>query len=259
MYSISSINHLPPEEKRRVYSRLIPGELITRFQLNPAWFLDGGLGYLTVKAPPGSTTLEMELRHEPDFPDPILYGHLADTLTGQIHILLYILNDPYSPRFNVDRLPDGMSTEFGTGERNLEAEISALQYGLAPGQIRKGLRLLGTATQSFEKFVASLGHDIYFAEPLYYHNAVLFERYGFAYEKGRRLMERIERGFATGGDLLPLLDGSSLFRNPGAAASIRLRSWAIHDHILGEPFTDVTMYKRVGKMSGMNTCGECSW
>jgi len=169
------------------------------------------------------------------------------------------LNDPNSPRFEVDRLPDGTSTKFGTGVRNLAAEIAALRYGLAPGQIRKGLRLLGSATQSFEKFVASLDHDIYFAEPLYYHNAVLFERYGFAYEKGRKLMERIQSGFGPGGDLIPMLDGSSIFRQPGATSSIRLRSWAIHDQILGEPFTNVTMYKRVGKMAGLNTCIECSW
>jgi len=54
--------------------------------------------------------MEMILRHEPGFPDPLLYGHLTDTLNGQIHILLYILNDPASPRFDVDRLPDGTAT-----------------------------------------------------------------------------------------------------------------------------------------------------
>jgi hypothetical protein len=67
---------------------------------------------------------------------------------------------------------------------------------LSPGQVRRGLRLLAPAIETFEQFVASLGHDMYFVEPLYYHNAVIFERYGFTYQMGRRLMERIESGFS---------------------------------------------------------------
>jgi acetoin utilization protein AcuC len=88
---------------------------------------------------------------------------------------------------------------------------------------------------------------------------VIFEKYGFAYEKGRRLMERIETGFAEDGDLHARLDSSTPFRRPEAAHSIRLRSWAIHDGLLGEPFTEVTMYKRVGKLAGISTCAACPW
>lgn len=72
-------------------------------------------------------------------------------------------------------------------------------------------------------------------------------------------MERIQAGFSPQGDLLPRLDGSNPFRQPEAAGSIRLRSWAIHDGILGHPFTNVTMYKRVGKSAGMSTCQDCDW
>jgi acetoin utilization protein AcuC len=176
-----------------------------------------------------------------------------------VHILLYVLNDPDSPRFDVDRMPDGRPTRFGILCRNTQAEQAALEFGLAPGQIRKGLRMLGEAIQAFEDFVASLGHDLYFAEPLYYHNANIFEHYGFAYQRGRRLMERIQTGFQPGGDLLSGLDGSTPFRRPEAAGSIRLRSWAIHDGLLGEPFTNVTMYKTVGKHAGLNTCPNCHW
>jgi hypothetical protein len=60
-------------------------------------------------------------------------------------------------------------------------------------------------------------------------------------------MESIHAGFQPGGDLHTQLDGSTPFRKPDAANSIRKRSWAIHDGILGEPFTNVTMYKRIGK------------
>jgi hypothetical protein len=184
---------------------------------------------------------------------------LTDTINGQIHILLYILNDPDAPRFDVDRMPDGSMTRFGTLKRNLDAEKAAMDANLSPGQVRHGLRLLSPAIKSFEQFVASLGHEIYFVEPLYYHNAVIFERYGFTYQMGRKLMERIESGFADGGDLNTLLNDSSHFRSKKAAHSIRLRSWAIHDGILGEPFTNVTMYKRVGKSAGITTCPSCTW
>jgi acetoin utilization protein AcuC len=179
-------------------------------------------------------------------------------MNGQIHVLLYILNDPNSPRFDVDRMPDGRTTRFGTLRRNLETEKEALEAGLAPGQVRSGLRMLSKAILSFEKFIESLGHEIYFVEPLYYHNAVIFERYGLTYQMGRRRMEAYHAGFSEGGEFLPLLDGST-FRKPEAINSIRLRSWAIHDGILGEPFTDVTMYKRVGKSAGVNTTPGCDW
>ncbi len=258
-YSISGINRLPDAEKREIYSRLIPPALLERFNLAPP-FQDGdGRALLQIKCAPGSSDTEMELRHQADFPDPLLFGHITDTMNGQVHVLLYILNDPTSPRFDVDRMPDGTPTKFGILCRNVEAELAALHYGLAPGQIRRGLRMLPQAIAAFEHFVQSLGQEFYFADPLYYHNAVLFERHGFTYERGRRLMERIQRGFEPGGDLLAKLDGSTPFRRPEAASSIRLRSWAIHDGLLGEPFTNVTMYKRVGKSFGVSTCSDCPW
>ncbi len=213
---------------------------------------------MRAKWAPGNPSVEMSLFHKADFPDPVLYGHLTDTLAGQVHVLLYILNDPNSERFDVDHLPDGRRTRFGTLLRNVEAEKAALEAELAPGQVRRGLRLLTPAIDSFEGFVTELGHDMYFVEPLYYHNAVIFERYGFAYQQGRRLMERIHNGFSEGGEFAGRLDGS-VFRRKDAENSIRLRSWAIHDGILGEPFTNVTMYKRVGKSAGVSTTGSVSW
>jgi hypothetical protein len=256
--SIASINVLPDNEKRGIYARLIPQELLRRFNL-PERDSQRLQSFIKYRFAPGKSDVEISLFHEPRFPDPVLYGHLVDTMNGQIHILLYVLNDPEAPRFNVDILPDGTPTRFGTHTRNLEAEKSALEAGLAPGQVRRGLRLLSSAIATFEDFVSNLGHDMYFTEPLYYHNAILFEQHGFAYQAGRKRMDRIESGFAAGGDLSPLLDGSTPFRSAAAQQSIRLRSWAIHDGILGAPFTDVTMYKYIGKSSGINTCPNCAW
>jgi hypothetical protein len=255
--TIGGINLLSKEQKLQIYGRVIPPELFKRFDL-PGLDSSRISSLFQFKYQPGSSDVELSLFHEQYFPDPILYGHLTDTVNGQIHVLLYILNDPDAPRFNVDRMPDGSPTRFGTLKRNIEAESQALAYGLSPGQVRRGLRLLAPAIETFEQFIASLGHDMYFVEPLYYHNAVIFERYGFTYQMGRRLMERIQAGFSAGGDFQKLLDGST-FRQPGAIDSIRLRSWAIHDGILGEPFTSVTMYKKVGKHAGINTCPQCGW
>ena len=257
--TIGSINLLPEVEKREIYTRLVPPALLDRFQIPLSLTDSHGNSLVSLKCAPGSTDVEMKLFHNSGFPDPILYGHLTDTLNGQIHVLLYILNDPDAPRFDVDRMPDGSPTRFGTHQRNLEAETAAMLAGLAPGQVRRGLRLLPSAIAAFESFVQSLGHDHYFVEPLYYHNAVIFENYGFSYQVGKKLMERIEAGFAEGSDLHTRLDGSTPFRQHEAEHSIRLRSWAIHDGLLGEPFTNVTMYKRVGKSAGINTRPSCAW
>lgn len=257
--TISGINKLNPSEKRDVYSCIIPPALIKKFNLPLDFHDELGNDLLTLNCPPTSPTAELILKHKYDFPDPVLYGHLTDTLNGQIHVLLYILNDPESPRFDVDRMPDGQRTEFGTKIRNIEAELASLEAGLAPGQVRSGLRMLSEAILTFEKFVSNLNQDIYFIEPLYYHNAVIFERYGFSYQKGLKLMKRIQSGFSNSGDLLEKLDGSNPFRMPHAAKSIRLRSWAIHDRILGEQFSDVTMYKYVEKPGKTNTCFDCTW
>ena len=256
--TIGGINKLPENEKRAIYARYIPGSLLKRFGL-PDADSQRIQSFLQFRFAPGSSDVEMSLFHEKQFPDPILYAHLTDTMNGQIHVLLYILNDPDSPRFDVDKLPDGTPTRFGTLHRNLTAEQAALEAGLAPGQVRHGVRMLGDAINAFEGFVESLGHDMYFVEPLYYHNAVIFERYGFTYQVGKRLMDRIQAGFQPGGEFSAHLDGSSAFRQPDAANSIRCRSWAIHDGILGEPFTNVTMYKRVGKHAGVSTPPGCEW
>lgn len=256
--TLGGINLLPEAQKREIYGQMVPKELIERFQI-PSLASSQAGEYVKFRYEPGASDMEIYLYHQPGFPDPVLYGHLTDTLSGQIHILLYILNNPASTRFDVDRMPDGAPTRFGTLRRNLEAEEAALAAGLAPGQVRRGLRLLAPAIAAFEGFIGSLQNSIYFVEPLYYHNAIIFERYGFSYQVGRRLMDEIESGFGDDGKLRKLLGDATVFRSAAAAHSIRLRSWAIHDGILGQPFTNVTMYKHVGKTAGISTCPSCTW
>lgn len=257
-YSISGINNLPEQEKRDIFLKLIPEKLYQRFNL-PRNMIDAeGNNLLVIKGNPGGQGLELYLYHQAGFQDPILYAHLVDTLNAQIHVLLYIMNDPDSPRFNVDRMPDGTKTEFGTKTRNIEEELRAMEAGLLPGQIRKGLSILSDAVVAFEDFVIRLGHRMYFNEPLYYHNAIIFERYGFNYQKGRRKMEAIHQRFTEDETLAGQL-GTSPFRRPEAKTSIFFRSWAIHDGILGEPFNDVTMYRTIGSKSNIRTAPNIRW
>ncbi|HEX9028313.1 MAG TPA: hypothetical protein VF823_03990, partial [Anaerolineales bacterium] len=103
-YTIHSINQLGPEVKRAIFSQAIPAELMAAFNLNPDLYDKDGNDLLRLNGEPGSSDVEMALYHEVGFPDPIFYGHIVDTLNGQMHILLYVLNNPNAPRFQIDRL-----------------------------------------------------------------------------------------------------------------------------------------------------------
>lgn len=258
-HSIAAINRLPSDEKREIYFRFVPIALRERFGLDADLIDSSGRPLARLQALPGSADVILEVKHVFDAEDPALYAHLTDTVNAQIHVLLYVINDPLSPRFDVDRMPDGTPTEFGTRLRNIQAEEAAFREGLAPGQIHHGLRILRQSVEAFEGFVASLGHDVYFVDPLFYHNAIIFEGYGFAYQRGLRLMEDINRRFAHDGDLLKALDGTTVFRAGVAAGSVRGRSWAIHDGVMGSPFSAVTMYRRIGVEAAINTFPDAKW
>jgi len=254
VYSIRQINDLPEERKLRIYRTLIPERVLIDYGIDPIT-LRGPRGQLLVKvnAPPGTSFVKVEARHTIDARDPVLYLEMGDTVNNQLEVLLFVVNDPTAPRFDVDRDWRGQRTKFGTLSRNIPEEIRAMEAGLAPGQVRRGLRLTRHLIPVFERFVSNMGHDTFFIEPLAYHNAILFERYGFSYVIGRRRMEWINAEFAPGGVLYQRLDNSTPFRRPEFAFTVRGRSWAIHDGILDEPWGGVRMYKRVGHHAGICT------
>jgi hypothetical protein len=184
---------------------------------------------------------------------------LADTPFNQIEVIWVAVQDPTAPRFDVDVMPDGQSTLRGVARRNLAAETAALAAGLAPGQLRKGIGQFGRLMERLEAFMLVLNRRDYVAQPLFYHTAVLFERFGFSYIQGQGRMERIAAGFAPGGDLRARLDGATPFRRPELADSVRGRAWAIHDGILAEGWDRVKMVKRVGIHAGVDTCPGVVW
>ena len=104
-----------------------------------------------------------------------------------------------------------------------------------------------------------MGHDLFFIEPLAYHNAVVFERYGFSYLYGLAEMRHIHDRFQRGEEYDVKLDGSTPFRQPDMGASICGRSWAIRDGVLGHPYTGFQMYKRIGRHASVCTCPGVVW
>ena len=258
--SVREINRLPDPIKQAIYRTLIPDFLLERYGIDPMTLRDPeGRPLVDIDAPPGSPDVQIRIWRRRDDRDPLVYLHFAETMHNRIIVLLFMTSDPESPRFDVDRDWQGRPTKYETMGRNIEAEIAAMQFGLAPGQVRKGLRLTKHMLPLFERFIARLGHDMFLVEPLAYHAAILFERYGCGYIEGRTKMEWIHREFQPGGELYRRLDGSTPFRQPGMEKTVRGRSWAIHDGILGEPFDGVRMYKRVGHHAGVCTFPDAIW
>lgn len=257
--SIRVINTLPEAEKRAIYATLLPEWLFDDYGFDRQTLTKDGLDLVFFRYPSGSRSLEITVKRQPSDIDPMIYVHMADTFHNQLMVLLMIVNDPDAPRFNTDRDLHGNPTHFGTSARNAYAEMEAMAAGLAPGQVRAGLRVFKRSVPIFEQFVTNMGHDMFLIEPLAYHNAIIFERYGFNYIKGRSEMVRIHEGFLPNGELYGKLSPNNLFRHPDAWKTIRGRSWAIHDGILGHPFTGFQMYKRIGIHAGINTFVDAVW
>lgn len=252
--SIRGINDLAPEEKQAIYHTLIPPEARSLFGTSEADF-----PIIKLRCPAGSSAVEISVYADDTAHDPMLFLQMGDTINYQLAVLMVIVNDLAAPRFDIDLDHAGQPNQLGTQQRNIVEETRAMQAGLVPGQIRRGLRIFRPALTTFEAFVCNMGHALFFMEPMFYHNAIIFERYGFAYERGQQKMRTIHREFQPGGSLHALLDGSTPFRQPDAHRSIAGRSWAIQDGILGEPFTGVKMYKRVGAHAGVQTFPDAQW
>lgn len=257
--SIRGINKLPEPEKRAIYNSLLPTWIFADYGIDPVTHEYQGHNVVEIIGHSGSRAVEIIVRREAADRDVLMYLNMADTFNNQLLVLLVVVNDLDSPRFNIDVDAYGNNTHFGTSGRNIAAERAALAAGLAPGQIRRGLRAFRRTVPVFEQFVSRMQHNMFFIEPLAYHNAIIFERYGFSYLRGLQEMERIHREFQPGHELHRRLTDTNPFRATDAWQSIRKRSWAIHDGILGHPFTGFQMYKRIGHHADVNTFPDAIW
>jgi hypothetical protein len=257
--SLLAINALDEEEKEAIYRQIIPDRLSAFLGIVPGSFC-GPSGERLVKfiAPKGFGFTRIEARHREDDPDTVFFLDIADTQFHQMELSFCIISDPKAPRFNVDIDHEGKNNCFATLSRNIDEELRAMNAGLFPNQTRRGLRMFGEFFPLFERFVDAMGMEMIVAEPLTYDNAVRYEKYGFDYLKGRRLMMAINEGFGANGILTSRLDGSNPFRMPGMELTLHGRSWAIHDGILDEPWDDVQIYKMIGVNAGITTFPEHS-
>ncbi|GAW67182.1 hypothetical protein GPEL0_01r2874 [Geoanaerobacter pelophilus] len=245
LFSLYDINRLDSPEKEEIYRSLLPARLKQMLR-------ESG-GSVEVIAPNGLRFVRLQARRSPGDPDPVFFLELCDTHHGQMELCFCVIADPAAPRFDVDLDPQGRNNLFATLGRNLAEEERAMEAGLFPNQTRSGLRMFGEFLPLLELFTARLGMDLIMAEPLTYDNAIRYEKYGFDYLVGKRLMQEIDEGFQPGGVLYRRLDGSTPFRRPGMEKTVMGRSWAIHDGIMDEPWDGVRIYKSIGVHAGVNT------
>ena len=279
--SLLAVNNLPPNAARRLYRVLLPPGLLQRLEIQPiSWKGAGGVERVRLQAQPGSGLVKLSICM-PDAPgahgapdvqgahgapdvqgahgapdDEVVCVELADNSLNGIDLNLLLLNDPASPRFSTDVDADGNATQFGAMRRNLAEEQRAMQAGLAPGQVRASLGASKQVLQQLEVFLMLLAQQAVFLEPLTYTSAWVFERRGFAYVRGHKLMTDIQREFQPGGRLRQALDGSTPFRQPEQWRTVRGRAWAIQDGILeaiGATWNNLRMVKQVGREAGVNT------
>ena len=264
---LTDINALETAEKDRIYTGIIPPRLFQLLDISPETLRGAdGRRRVTIIAPGGMSLARIEVRHDPDDRRTTFFLDIAETHYHQMELSFCIINDPFAPRFAVDVDENGNDNCFCTLGRNIGEEIRAMQAGLFPNQTSRGLKMFGEFFTLFERFVDAMGMDIILAEPLTYDNAIRYEKYGFDYLNGRRMMMEIDREFRPGGVLFNKLDGSSPFRMPGMERTAHGRSWAIHDGILDEPWDDLSVdkvldepwediriYKTIGLFAGINT------
>lgn len=258
--SIRAINNLHENIKHRVYRGLLPASLMADFNIDPITYFgqDRSLS-VEVTDTPESGLVKVVVMPADGEGDPIAILELSDNTFNSIDLNLLVLNDPERQRFATDVDSDGQPTIYGTVRRNLVEEQKALEYGLAPGQIRAGFSASKRVLNQLETFLAMLGHRAYYLEPLTYASAWVFERRGFAYVRGHKLMETIHAEFQPGGRLHAALDASSPFRQADQWKTVRGRAWAIHDGILDcieEHWDNLRMVKQLGKSADVVTFPE---
>ena len=257
--SIAKLNSLPKKERNRIYLRLVPPSIFERLQINPGTLLNKQGERVVQGIFPTDENLGcIEVKYRRGDKDCIFSCQVSlEAFMQSLHLDFLIINDPFSERYHVDVDESGRDTLFGTRSRNIPEEIRAMQAGLAPGMVRKGLHLMRESVKCLEIFMGELNQKTITNRGLFYHNAILWEKYGFTYFKGLKVMEQVDKEFRPGGLLFERLDGSTPFRRKGAEQTVRTRSWAIYDGLYAVTFNEEwespLMYKMAGKDFKVNT------
>ena len=159
--SLQELNGLPAPLREGLYGRLIPLEVCARVGVDRATGLNAaGHRLLRIFAPPEQSWARVELRASRDDRDPIVLVDIEVGPFGVPELSFVQITDPRSPRFAIDRDEDGQDTLFGTVTRNLQEEGRAAAAGLAPGQVRPGLRMLGRVLDAMDDFCRLFGKEL---------------------------------------------------------------------------------------------------
>jgi hypothetical protein len=252
--SLLALNRLPEEEKERIYAQLLPQRLRDLLDLHgSSLFTAAGERLVRIIAPRGLPLVRIEASSRAVGGVRVFFLELADTQFQQMELSFCIIQDPAAPYYAVDINEQGENNWFASQGRNIPEELRAMHAGLFPNQTRRGLQLFAAFFPLLERFTDALGRQMIVAEPLSYDNAIRYEKYGFDYLRGKKLMQEIDREFQPGGILHARLNGSSPFRMPGMERTVSGRSWAIHDGILDKPWDDVQIYRMIGTPAHINT------
>ena len=252
--SIQEINQLPRETLEGLYVRLVPEDLLARLAIDPHTLTGPeGTRLVRITAPADKPWARVEVRSSTEDRDPALLVDVEMSVPSVPALAFVQITNPRAVRYGIDRDLEGRDTLFGTVSRNVDEEIRARSDGLAPGQVRRGLAMLPRVLEAMDGFCRLIGAELYLIEPLFYHSAILYERQGCGYLLGREVMESIHDGFEAAGPLASCLDGTSPFRSPDAARTVRGRSWALHDGIAPGTWGGVKMYRAAGRPAGINT------
>jgi len=259
---IQQINRLNQYQKEGLYRILIPPPLFHALGINPVTFHNNkGIKAVRFFCPEGDSTCLAEIKIN-EMEEPVYSTQVSDSIDPTvIEWDFLIINDPASKQFRTHIDKEGKDTLFGWASRNLEEERKALQAGYYPGQTRKGLGLSRKADKALECFCRVLDIKSIRMEALFYHNAITYERYGYAYFQGYKAMKRIHELFQPGNELFRKLDNSTPFRRPEFSNTVRGRSWAIHDGILEDVADEILeggwispiMYRMIEKPRPMIT------
>lgn len=266
MPRVSQLNKLDEDQKLSIYSSLIPPTVCERFNIDPNNLkncFNRSPICVEILCPPESMEASIEVKQDEN-PDSIFYIEISDSKDFvQLQWDFIKINDPDAPRYATNIDEQGRNRWLNWGGRNRPEELRAMEAGLAPGQTRCGMRIIREVNQCLDNLCREASLKSIQLEALFYHTAIQFERQGYRYFRGWKLMNRINELFQPGGKLREKLNSSTPFRRPEFVHSVRGRSWAIHDGILEEiddPIVEIweppIMYRMAGERHAQETFSD---
>jgi len=162
LFTLRDINALEETEKERIYREILPDSLFERFRISGETFL-GADGERAVRfiTPAGLGVVRIHVRGNHRDRDDAFFLEIADTHYHQMELSLCVINDPSSPRFDVDVDEHGRDNCFSTMGRNIPEEIRSMEAGLYPKPDPSGNEDVRRIPGGFRAFRRCSGYGIH--------------------------------------------------------------------------------------------------